>query len=98
MNTAISPKTYFVTAVNFGDRPSATIASVALRKTAEAEKAQFAEAAETILTNVYMDDILEWVPSHSEAVQRAEEIEQLLEHGNFSIKRWTFSGKGINKD
>ncbi|KAJ8033541.1 hypothetical protein HOLleu_23814 [Holothuria leucospilota] len=98
MNSAIPPKTYCVTAVNFGDRPSATIATVALRKTAEAEKTQFPEAAETILTNVYMDDILECVSSDNEAVQRAGEIEQLLEHGNFSIKRWTFSGNGSNED
>ncbi|KAJ8032137.1 hypothetical protein HOLleu_25575 [Holothuria leucospilota] len=98
INSAIPPKTYCVTAVNFGDRPSATIATVALRKTAEAEKTQFPEAAETILTNVYMDDILECVSSDNEAVQRAGEIEQLLEHGNFSIKRWTFSGNGSNED
>ena len=47
-----------MTAVNMGDRPSATIAQVALRKTAEMNSAQFKEASEIITKNSYMDDIL----------------------------------------
>ena len=42
--------------VNFRDRPSATIAVMALRKTAERFKTLYKEASETIFKG-YMDDI-----------------------------------------
>ena len=35
LNTTKEPDNYVITAVNFGDRPSAAIAIIALRKTAE---------------------------------------------------------------
>ena len=42
------PTTYAITAVNMGDRPSATIAQIALHKTAEAAAKQFPESSEII--------------------------------------------------
>ncbi|XP_071954191.1 uncharacterized protein [Antedon mediterranea] len=93
LNQNTLPKTYCVTAVNFGDRPSATIATVALRKTAKAGKLSTPEAAETVLNNVYVDDILECEESAKKARQRAEEREKLIQPGNFAIKHWIFSGR-----
>ncbi|KAJ8049253.1 hypothetical protein HOLleu_01923 [Holothuria leucospilota] len=52
-------KTYCVTSVNFGDKPAATIAICALRKTAEMSESEFPEAADTLKRNVYMDDFLD---------------------------------------
>ncbi len=45
MRTGEDPKTYCMKVVNMGDRPSATIATMALKKTAELGKDKFPEAA-----------------------------------------------------
>ncbi|XP_071948686.1 uncharacterized protein [Antedon mediterranea] len=88
LNQNTLPKTYCVNAVNF-----AAIATVALRKTAAAGKLSTPEAAETVLNNVYVDDILECEESAKKARQRVEEIEKLIQPGNVAIKHWIFSGR-----
>ncbi|XP_038055192.1 uncharacterized protein LOC119727399 [Patiria miniata] len=86
-------KTYCMRVVNMGDRPSATIATVALKKTAELGKGEYPEAAETIERNVYVDDILESVGTPDKARARATEIDRLIKPGNFAVKKWVFSGE-----
>ena len=82
------PETYAITAVNMGDRPSATIAQSALRKTAEMAIATKPEAAKIIIHNAYMDDIPASVDDSNEAVARMEEIDAILEEKGFKIKEW----------
>ncbi|XP_033099500.1 uncharacterized protein LOC117103114 [Anneissia japonica] len=85
-------RTYCVTAVNFGDGPSATIAIRALQKTAELYKDEFPEAAMTLENNVYMDDIVDNVPDVNKAYERAKEIDTVLAKGKFMMKEWIVSG------
>ena len=84
---SVKPTTYAITAVNMGDRPSAMIAQVALRKTAEAAAGIYPESAKIILKNSYMDDIPASVKTEEEAVQRMSEIDQILEQKGFKIKK-----------
>ena len=98
MRTNEDPKTYCMKVVNMGDRPSATIATVALKKTAELGKDQFPKAASTIQQNVYVDDILESVQTLDKARTHAREIDQLIKPGNFILKKWVFSGEGLDTD
>ena len=86
MKTDQEPKTYCVKVVNMGDRPSATIATVALRKTAELGRDEFPGAAETNLKIVYVDDIVESVNLQEEARARALQIDRLIKPGNFAVK------------
>ena len=81
-------ETYAITAVNMGDRPSATIAQVALRKTAEAAKEIFPESAHIIINNSYMDDISASVDDEAEAISRMGEIDRILNPSGFVIKEW----------
>ena len=53
------------------DKPSGTIATVALRKTAEMGADKFPEAAPVIKENTYMDDIIESVPTKEKATKLA---------------------------
>ncbi|KAJ8049254.1 hypothetical protein HOLleu_01926 [Holothuria leucospilota] len=85
-------KTYCVTSVNFGDKPAATIAICALRRTAEMSESEFPEAADALKRNVYMDDVLDSLRNESEALERSRQIDTVLEKGNFKIKEWTISG------
>ncbi|XP_033097347.1 uncharacterized protein LOC117101487 [Anneissia japonica] len=71
-----------------GDRPSATIATVALRKTAERGKDKLYKAADTILRNVYVDNILESVESREAALRLSQDIDKLIAPRNFAVKKW----------
>ena len=87
------PDIYVITAVNIGDRPSGTIATVALRKTADANKDVYPRAADIIINSTYVDDIIDSVESISEARDITEDITKLLHSGNFHIKGWSISGE-----
>ena len=98
MNSNKEPDTYVIQRVSFGDKPSGAIATVALRKTAEMSKDRYPEATEIILTNTYMDDIIESVDTESKAKQLTDDIENLLEQGGFKPKEWIYSGIQSNKN
>ena len=59
MVTDRAPDTYVIQRDSFGDKPSATIATMALRKTAEMGSEQYPDAAKIVKHNTYMDDIIE---------------------------------------
>ena len=80
-----------MTAVNFGDRPSAAIAIIALHKTAEISREIFPKASQTIMWNSYMDDIPESTPCEEEAEELMSNITKVLEKGGFRIKQWLIS-------
>ena len=90
-NTSQHPNTYIIQRVSFGDRPSGTIATLALRKTAERLKQQYPEAANVIINNTYMDDLIESVPTLKDAKKLASDMEKVLITGGFQIKEWMYS-------
>ena len=91
MDTDRPPDTYVIQRVSFGDKPSGTIATVALRKTAEMGTDKYPKAAQVIKENTYMDDIIESVPTKEKATKLAKDIEALLDEGNFKMKEWIFT-------
>ena len=91
MDTDRPPDTYVIQRVSFGDKPSGTIATVALRKTAEMGTDKYPKAAQVIKEDTYMDDIIESVPTKEKATKLAKDIEALLHEGNFKMKEWIFT-------
>ena len=83
------PDTYIKTVLTFGDRPSPTMAMVALRKTAELNAADEPKAAESIIKNTYMDDICDSVDTVNEADTLTKSIDNVLSTGGFKVKGWT---------
>ena len=57
------PDVYVKTVLTFGDRPSPTMATVAMRKTAEMQEESKPKAAEAIKKNTYMDDVCDSQPT-----------------------------------
>ena len=98
MNVCEEPDTYVIQRVSFGDKPSATIATVALRKTAQMGKEVRPEAAKIILENTYMDDIIDSVRDKRKARSTTPDIEKLIDKGRFEVKGWIFSGEHDSKD
>lgn len=91
MNTSRDPDTYVIQRVSFGDKPSGTVATVAMRKRAELSKENYPQAANTVISNSYMDDIVDSVHSDAQAKQLTNEIEAVLVKGGFKIKGWFYS-------
>lgn len=58
MVTDKAPDSYVIQRVLFRDKPSATIAMMALFKTAEMGSEQYPDAAKIVKHNTYMDDII----------------------------------------
>ena len=85
-------ETYVIQRVSFGDRPSGTITTVALRKTAEMEHVKYPQEGKIIKDNTYMDDIIESVGDRKRAETVTQNIEKLVDIGGFKIKCWTNSG------
>ena len=91
MNIKRPPDTYVIQRVSFGDKPSGTIATVALRKTAEMGRHNYPKAAKVIEENTYMDDVIESVTDKEQAKNLTQDIESLLNGGSFKIKEWIFT-------
>ena len=87
------PDTYVMTSVSFGDKPAGAIAMLAMRKTAEQGHRQFPDAAEVVLKNSYMDDVIFSTSSQDEASCITQNVEKLLKTGGFNMKQWMVSGK-----
>ena len=86
MDTGRPPDTYVIQRVSFGDKPSGTIATVALRKTAEMGADKYPKAAQVIKKNTYIDDIIESVPTKEKVTKLAKDKETLLDEENFKMK------------
>ena len=85
-------QTHIIQRVSFGDKPSGTIATIALRKTAEMIRNEYPEAADIIQNNTYMDDIIESKDNITMARELSQDIEKAIVKGVFQVKGWIFSG------
>ena len=94
MDNGRPPDTYVIQRVSFGDKPSGTITTIALRKTAEMGVTRYHEAAQVVENNMYMDDTIKSVPTKEKATKLAKDIETLL--GNFKMKEWIFTHDRID--
>ena len=92
LRTDCYPTTYAMTAVNMGDRPSSTIAQIAMRKSAEEAATEFPQASRIVIESSYMDDIPASTDSKEQSLQLTNDIEAILEPRGFRIKEWIHSG------
>ncbi|XP_056010774.1 uncharacterized protein LOC130051848 [Ostrea edulis] len=86
------PDQYVLTSVTFGDRPSGAISTMALRMTAEMHQTEYPKAAELVIKNSYVDDLLISVNTVCEAKEIIQDTEMMLSHGGFRVKHWIISG------
>ena len=91
--TSRAPDHYVLTCVPFGDKPSGSIAIVALRNTALKYVHEYSQASQSIVRNSYVDDILISVKSFDAAYQIMKDVEFILHQGGFKVKHWKVSGK-----
>jgi hypothetical protein len=82
------PDTCVKTVLTFWDRPSPTMAIVAMRKTAELKEDVKPEAANSIKKNTYMDDICDSQNTVQAAKYLTRDIDEVLDAGGFHVKGW----------
>ena len=97
MDIHLTPETYVMTVVSFGDRPAGTFTTVALRETAKASVNPFSDACDTIMQNIYVDDILDSVNDYECAVQLTKDVDEVLACGSIEIQSWIISKDDPNK-
>lgn len=83
---------FILLTVTFGDRPGGTIASLALKMTAEMNINEYPVGAYAILRNMYVDDFLKSVETYEQAKRVIKEVDKILEKGGFAMKSWLISG------
>ena len=87
------PQTYVMKVVNFGDRPSGSIAIAALEKTDERSKDEFPEVSHIIQRNSYVNDILHSCETMEKANRIKDPINTILDRGGFNIADYVTRGK-----
>ena len=92
LNIQSKPNHYVLTCVPFGDKPSGTIAVLALKLTGEMSQNKYPKAAEINVNNSYVDDILRNCNNYETVSNLMKEIECVVVQGGFRIKHWILSG------
>lgn len=90
------PDIYVFDRVTFGDRPAGCIVVTALHETAKMFESYNHEAALVILQDSYVDDIVSGAQSLEEAKALVKDIELISGYGDFSFKKFLFSGQPDN--
>ena len=86
-----APDVYVFRTVTFGDKPAGCIVMSALRATAEMFRSVSNEAANIIIRDSYMDDIVSGSCSKEEAVTAMKSIQEIAKKGGFNFKKFTTS-------
>ncbi|KAJ8415190.1 hypothetical protein AAFF_G00008880 [Aldrovandia affinis] len=80
----------------FGATSSPSIASYALKRTAEDHKdIASPEAVQTVLNNFYVDDCLKSVPTEDDAMTLAKDLRTLCASGGFTLTKWTSHNRKV---
>ena len=90
-------RTFAMTRLAMGNKPSANCSQIALKETTRLNKInlQYPEAAKDITDNSYVDNSFTTGESVEAIKQRVGEIENIAELGGFSYEPWVISGEDV---
>ena len=90
------PETYQVTVNNIGVKPAGAIATLALQKSADIFSEVFPETSTKLKKKSYVDDLGLTGKNAEALIKRTLEADQILNHANMRVKKWVFSGDGVD--
>ncbi|XP_039312855.1 uncharacterized protein LOC105197971 [Solenopsis invicta] len=79
---------YELLTVTYGTKPASFLAVRCLHKLAEIERVNYPTAAEVVLNNFYMDDLLAGGYTKAEVLKLKQELTELLAKGGYSLHKW----------
>ena len=81
----------------FGAVSSSSVASLALQLCAEGGREQFPEAADVLLRNSYVDDVLKSVETVEQGVELVRDLRELCDSGAFNLRKFASSSAELLK-
>ena len=90
-------RTFCMTRLVMGNKPSGALSMVAMRETVEMDDnaQKFPAAHETITKDAYVDNVFRTAPDITTLKADIEEIEKVSAMGGFYYKEWIISGQDI---
>ena len=86
LKTDHAPDVYVMTRVNMGDILAPAISTEAIYKTVYMFESDSPKAANLLKTSSYVDDLIDSLPSKSEAIEGSRGTENMLAKGAFTVK------------
>ena len=86
------PEEKVIKTLIYGIRSSGNQSERGLRQTAKLSAEEYPEVDQIVQRDIYVDDCLSGEESMTKAMQRADQLELVLNRGGFSLKGVTFSG------
>ncbi|XP_055633144.1 uncharacterized protein LOC129773556 [Toxorhynchites rutilus septentrionalis] len=79
---------YELTTVTYGTKPAPFLATRTLKQLAENERSEFSLAADSLIQDVYMDDIIAGVDNVNMGSELRNQLDSLLQKGGFRLRKW----------
>ncbi|XP_066933763.1 uncharacterized protein [Clytia hemisphaerica] len=92
------PKEKIIKTLIYGVRSSGNQAECGLRSIGQLFSKEYPEVNRIIKEDVYVDDCITGESSTKEAFKRADELQSVINRGNFTLKGFTFSGMKPTED
>jgi hypothetical protein len=96
-NTNEQPNVYQWIRLNFGDKPAPDIATSSIHTLAKASQQEFPEASRELQEHSYVDDIGGSRENSSSVKKITNEIDAILNKGQFQIKEWHSNHKEVDE-
>lgn len=96
-NTKQPLKTYKLLTVTYGTTSAPYLSTRSLKQLASDHHNTFCEAAETVISDFYVDDILTGADSLERAKKLQQQLTDLLKQGGFNLRKWCANDKEILK-
>lgn len=80
--------TYELKTVTYGTASAPFLATRVLKQLADDERTEFPEAAEILINDFYVDDLISGANSTEEARIRRKQLDSLLNRGGFQLRKW----------
>ncbi len=91
------PKKYCMTRVTFGSTSSPFLSIATVQKHARDHKEEYPRAAEEILENMYVDDLLSGSEDDASALEMKCELTELMYIGGFHLTKWASNSMSVMK-
>lgn len=88
-------KDYCMNRLTFGTSSAAFVAIRTLQETAKCGKITYPEAANIIINDAYVDDVISGTDTDAEAIQLRHELMQLVGAGGFELKKWASNSNPV---
>ena len=97
LKTNEEPKRYCMTRVTFGSTSSPFLSIATVQKHAREHQSEYPRAAQEILENMYVDDLLSGSEDDESALEIKNKLTELMHIGGFYLTKWASNSEMVMK-